>query len=81
MDRSRYFVTLEKDLYHFDHFMGGFSTRLGGLLRNRGYTILEPVGGVEVRLPACVPAFPMSSGRAHTLETRRWKGVWGPVCW
>lgn len=48
MERSWYFVTLQKDLYHFDHFMGGFSTRLGPLIGNTGYTILEPKDGKEV---------------------------------
>eukprot|EP00197_Chlamydomonas_leiostraca_P003937 CAMPEP_0202869480 /NCGR_PEP_ID=MMETSP1391-20130828/12476_1 /ASSEMBLY_ACC=CAM_ASM_000867 /TAXON_ID=1034604 /ORGANISM="Chlamydomonas leiostraca, Strain SAG 11-49" /LENGTH=151 /DNA_ID=CAMNT_0049549801 /DNA_START=116 /DNA_END=571 /DNA_ORIENTATION=- len=48
MERSRYFVHFEKDLYHFDHFMGGFSTRLGQLLNHKSYQVLEPAQGKEV---------------------------------
>lgn len=50
MERSRYFG-FEKDLYHFDHFMGGFATKLGALINHSGYAVLSeesPAEGVVV---------------------------------
>jgi len=43
MERSMYFG-FSKDLYHFDHFLGMFNTRLGHLVNNTEYSILEGPG-------------------------------------
>ncbi|QDZ22304.1 hypothetical protein HOP50_07g48420 [Chloropicon primus] len=38
MERSRYFG-FSKDLYHFDHFLGGFQNEFPELLGNTGFEI------------------------------------------
>jgi hypothetical protein len=40
MERSRYFG-YSKDLYHFDHFLGGFQNEFPGLIDNKGFTVRE----------------------------------------
>jgi len=50
MERSRYFG-MEKDLYHFDHYLGAAQTKLAALIGNRGHEILSeesPAQGVVV---------------------------------
>mmetsp|Transcript_7398 Transcript_7398/g.13681 ORF Transcript_7398/g.13681 Transcript_7398/m.13681 type:complete len:95 (+) Transcript_7398:494-778(+) len=42
MERSRYFG-YSKDLYHFDHFLGGFQNEFGDLMDNTGFEISETV--------------------------------------
>ena len=56
MERSRYFG-VEKDIYHQDHFAGAATTKLRGLIGNRGHEIVSeesPSAGVVVIKAAVV---------------------------